>query len=211
MNTLESRVLDLIGENSVTPDVFDATGIAEIRSHLNDAIEEICMITGCHRRQWHIPLKASTFFYSVPSGRGRFGWFEAVYLVGQKRVLTQESWTTLFHIDARWLYATGSPTHYVPFGHDQFAIYPTPTISTDMLEITGVAVPDRYDEDTDRIRLRKSFEWAAVNRAVSEFWATRGDPQSAARYFQAYAQEVGYPQLYPEQYERRWQFRQREK
>ena len=211
MNDLESRVLDLIGENTTTPDVFDTTGITEIRSHLNDAIEEICTISGAHKRVWQVPLKANARFYRIDNSRDVFGWFDSVYLMGTKRVLEFTTLNGLEHLDARWLYATGIPSHYCPISWDKFAIYPAKAGSDDSLEITGVAIPNRYTEDTDRIRLRRSFEWAAVNRAVSEFWATRGDAQSAARYFQTYAQEVGYPQLYPEMYERRWQFRQRER
>lgn len=210
-NDLEKKVMDLIGENTDTPDVFDATGIEEIRSHLNDAIEEVAMLTGCHKRVWHIPLKADCYFYRIEYGDvgDQFGWFDSVYIVGQARVLEQDSLIGLTQLDARWLYATGTPSRYVPLPgyRNTFIVWPAVSSSSDTLEVTGVAIPDRYIADTDRIKLRKSFEWACVNRAVSEFWATRGDAQSAARYFQTYAQEVGYPQMYPEQYERRWQYR----
>ena len=210
MNDLESRVLDLIGENSDSPDVFDnTTGILEIRAHLNDAIEEIAMLAGLARRIYHIPLKANARFYQVPASSygDRFCWFESVYLVSVARVLDQTSLGGLDELDERWLDRTGNPTHYAPISWDKLVIYPAVSSSVDSLEVTAVVIPQRYTLDTDRLRLRKSYEWAAVNRAVSEFWATRGDAQSAARYFQAYAQEIGYPQMYPEQYERRWTYR----
>lgn len=207
MNNLEAMVLDLIGENTDSPDVFDDTGIEEIRSHLNDAIEEICIITGCYKRRWTVPLKTNCFFYQMPQEPDLFGWFDSVYLVNNKRVLEQTDFMGLEHMDSRWLYSTGNPSHYVPVGIDKICICPAPASSTDSLEITGIAIPARYETDTDRIKLRKTWEWACVNRAVSEFWATRGDAQSAARYFQTYAQEAGLPAMYPEQYERRWQFK----
>jgi hypothetical protein len=207
MNTLESRVLDLIGENTDTPDVFDDTGIEEIRSHLNDAIEEVCLITGCYKRVWQVPLKANCYFYEIQAERDQFGWFDSVYSTTNKRLLEQTDMVGLMHLDSRWLYATGNPSHYVPIGSNYFVIYPAMASSVGTLEVTGVAIPDRYTTDTDRIKLRHSFEWATVNRAVSEFWATRGDAQTAARYFQIYAQESLLPQMYPEMYERRWQFR----
>ena len=86
MNDLESRVLDLIGENTTTPDVFTSTGIDEIRSHLNDAIEEICVISGAHKRVWLVPLKANSRFYKITNSRDVFGWFDSVYLIGSKRL-----------------------------------------------------------------------------------------------------------------------------
>lgn len=210
MNDLEVKVLDLIGENPSSPDVFDnTTGILEIRSHLNDAIEEIFMLSGARRRTYPIPLKANARFYQLPESdyADRFGWFESVWLVSSARVLEQTSLDAMDYQDERWLERTGTPTHYAPISWNKFAIFPAVSTSADSLEVTAVAIPQRYTLDTDRIRLRKSYEWAAVNRAVSEFWATRGDAQSAARYFQTYAQEIGYPQMYPEQYERRWSYR----
>ena len=210
-NDLENRVMDLIGENTDAPDVFDDTGIEEIRSHLNDAIEEVAMITGCHKRIWHVPLTADSYFYSLDQSRDKIAWIETVYLLNPPRRLKQESLLGLEQMDARWMIATGTPSLYVPFSYDKFVLWPAVSASSYSIEVTGIAIPDRYTLDTDRVRLRKSFEWACVNRAVSEFWATRGDAQSAARYFQTYAQEIGYPQMYPEQYERRWQYRTEKK
>jgi hypothetical protein len=209
-NTIEKTVMDLIGENSESPDVFtDASGIEEIRSHVNDAIEEICVITGCHKRVWHVPLRGNSVFYRLDQGRDQFAWFDTVYLIGTKRLLEQTDFEGLEWLDSRWMSSTGTPSHYAPIGVSKFAIYPSAASDSDTLEITGVAVPSRYTEDTDRIKLRKSFEWAVVNRAVSEFWATRGDAASAAKAFGLYASEVGLTKMYPEYYERRWQFQGR--
>lgn len=205
---LEKRVMDLIGENTDSPDVFDDEGIAEIRSHLGDAIEEISIIGGGYKRVVHVPLKASCFFYQMPEG---FGWFDSVYLLSVQRPLEQTSFIGLQEIDSQWLSASGNPTHYVPIGYRKFCVYPAPSSSVDSLEITCVAIPAPYVLEGDRVRLRPAHEWACVNRAVSEFWATRGDAQSAARYFQTYAQESGLPAMYPEQYERRWQFKAKER
>jgi len=206
-NDLESRVMDLIGENTDSPDVFDDDGITEIRSHLNDAIEEVALITGCHKRVWYVPLKANAYFYELNEARDKFGWFVSVFLTGTKRLLRQTSLEGLAQLDLRWLYATGTPSYYVPISFNRLIIWPALHASTESVEVTAVAIPDRYTTDTDRVKLRKTHEWACVNRAVSEFWATRGDAQSAARYFQQYAQEVGFAALYPEMSERRWQYR----
>jgi hypothetical protein len=203
-NDLEKRVMDLIGENTDAPDVFDDEGIQEIRDSLNDAIEELAIITGCFQKVWHIPLKANCYFYQMPDD---FGWFESVYLLSIKRWLEQTSFVGLHHSDARWLRATGTPQLYAPIGARKFAIWPAKSTSVDTLEVSGVAIPERYTTDTDRIKLRKSFEWAAVNRAVSEFWATRGDAGTAAKSFQTYANESGLPAMYPAMAERRWQYR----
>ena len=209
-NNIEKTVMDLIGENSESPDVFtDASGIEELRSHINDAIEEVCVITGCHKRVWYVPLRGNSLFYRIDESRDGFGWFDTVYLASNKSLLEQTDFTGLEWLDSRWMSATGTPAYYVPIGASKFAIYPAAASSTDSLEVTAVSIPSRYTLDTDRIKLRKSFEWAVVNRVVSEFWATRGDAGSAAKSFGIYAQEVGLTKMYPEYYEKRWQFQGR--
>lgn len=201
--------MDLIGENTDSPDVFDATGIEEIRSHLNDAIEEVAIITGCVKRVWHVPLKQYAIWYQVAGSdtADRFGWFTSVWLANTKRELEQTSIQGLQQMDAWWMISTGTPQMYAPIGINKLAVWPSPSSSSDTLEITGVAIPTRYATDADLIKLRKQHQWACVNRAVSEFWATRGDAQSAARFFKDYSQSVGMLSMYPDYAERRWQYR----
>ena len=59
MNTLETHVLELIGEDTDSPDVFtdDDDGMAQIRGSLNDAIEEIIIVSGSYKENYHLPLK----------------------------------------------------------------------------------------------------------------------------------------------------------
>lgn len=208
-NYLEKAVMDLIGENSDSPDVFNDVGIAEIRSHLNDAIEEVAIITGSVKRVWHVPLKQYAIWYQVASSDNAdsFAWFTSVWLASNKRQLEQTSIQGLQQTDAWWMISTGNPRMYAPIGVNKFAVWPAPSSSVDTLEITGVAVPTRYSNENDIIKLRKAHQWACVNRAVSEFWATRGDAQSAARFFKDYSQAVGMATMYPDYAERRWQYR----
>ena len=51
MNELETHVLELIGEDVDSPDVFtdDDAGMAPIRDSINDAIEEISMVSGSNK------------------------------------------------------------------------------------------------------------------------------------------------------------------
>ena len=212
-NVLEKRVMDLIGEDSTTPDVYtDASGISEIRSHINDAIEEVAMLTGGFKRIWHIPLKQYAQFYKIPSSdyRAWFAWPTSIWLASNKTTLTQTSLIGMQQTDAWWLKGYGTPTFYAPIGVDKFAIYPAPSSSTDTLEVTGVAIPKRYENDTDRIDLREQFAWMVVNRAVSDWWATRGDARTAASYFATYVQQLGIPALYPDYSERRYGYKSKD-
>lgn len=206
MNTLETEVLNMIGENTSSPDVFvdTAAGMAQIRDSLNDAIEEISMLTGNHKRTTIIPMEANMTFYQLSLNRDQLAWITDVWLVSIKRRISQKDFIWLSNFNPRWLQNTGTPERYCLIGKDIICIHPTPSASTDLLQITMVVVPDRYTLDTDRIKLRDSFKWAAVNFAVSEYWASRGDAKSAVRHHKAYIDLLGIQEMYPETAERKW-------
>jgi hypothetical protein len=91
-------------------------------------------------------------------------------------------------------------------GLDKICLHPIPSSSTGTLEITCAIIPDRYTTDTDRVKLRSEFKWAAVNYAVAEYFASRGDAKRATEYFSKYAPQLGLQDQYPESQERTWQF-----
>lgn len=204
-NDLETRVLDLIGEDSSAPDVYDDTGIIEIRDLVNDAIEEVCMVTGCRQTVWHIPLKDGCFFYKVP-GPDAFGWPVAVWLYGSKRKLEQKDFSGFLELDSRWLSSTGGPWFYSLLGTDKLCVFPAPAGDADSLEVTGVAIPARYETDTDKVDLRESYQWSVVHRVVSEWWAMRGDARTAMYHWQQYVDKIKLPAFYPENADRRWKY-----
>ena len=71
MNTLEAKVLELIGESPDSPDVFtdDEEGLAPIRASLSEGIEEIAMLTGSYKRSYFLPLREDRAFYRLRPGR----------------------------------------------------------------------------------------------------------------------------------------------
>lgn len=203
MNELERRVMHLIGENAASPDVFDADGIAEIRDALNDAIEEVCMLTGCIRRKWVVPLSAGSVFYMITSTRDRFLYPSNVALLPDNTQLLQVGLQELAVDDPKWMSHRGKPEKYALIGENKFAIFPA-SAGGGTLEVYGVAMPSRYSGDNDAVKLRDNWKWCVINRAVSEFWATRGDAQSAAMFFQKYANGIGIPGMWSEYASRRW-------
>ena len=93
MNVLERNVLERIGEDPDSPDVFLDTdvGIAPIRDSLNDAIQEISMLTGSFKRQYLLPLRSGQAFYRFNLTNGYLGWVTDVWDVDRKERLTQTS------------------------------------------------------------------------------------------------------------------------
>jgi hypothetical protein len=206
MNTIETHVLELIGEDPDNPDVFtdDSTGMAQIRDSINGAIEDICIITGSFERKFLVPLQGDMMFYEITSDRDVFAWPRSVWLVNQKRRLEQKDLNWLLNYNPRFLYDTASPIHYFLIRNNKLGVHPVPSSDTDMIEIKAVVIPDRYTLGTDRIKLADNYQWACAQYAVSEYWASRGDAKTATDHFMKFLELVGNQRLYPESHERVW-------
>lgn len=208
MNELERQVIELIGENSDSPDVF-VEGSREfdlIRGSLNDAIAEIAVLTGSVKDTYHLSLESGKAFYRLRFNRGSLIYVTDAYLTGQTRRLERTSPIRLNAFNSRWMQNTGSPESYFQVGFDIIGFWPKPG-GTDLVRFDCVIAPARYSGGNDRIRLRDSFQFASVQYAVSEFYASRGDAKRAGYHFQQYAERMGLNRQYPFQAERVWQFK----
>lgn len=204
INSIETLVLEMIGEDTDSPDVFIDTdsGMEPIRDSLNDAIEEITMLTGSYKIQYHMPLVQEQGFYRLRLTNGSIGWITEAFLVGKRYPLTQTDEWKLSSENPRWMLNTGDPVEYFPIGKDVVCVYPRPGGTSDVLEITMVVIPARYSSGTDRVKLRDAFKWAVVHYAVSEFYASRGDAASASDHYKRYIDLAGLQSLYPQSAER---------
>ena len=193
MNLLERQVLELIGDNPDSPDVFldTDTGMEPVRDALNDAIQEIVMLTGSHKRQYFIPLRQDQGFYRVRLNYGSFGWITDARLVGQGYRLEQTGILRLLSHDPRWMITSANPRAYFQIGTDIVAVYPKPSGDSDILELTIVEVPDPYTTDADRIKLKSDFHYAAIHFAVADYWASRGDAREALKHWGLYLDVMG--------------------
>lgn len=198
MNSLERKVLELIGEDPDSPDVFtdDSEGMAQIRDSISDAIAEIVMLTGGFKRQYFLPLRAGQAFYKLIPQNGSVGWITDVWAVNRQRRLEQTDLIRLCHYDPRWMISSAEPTSYLPVGMDLIGFHPKPSASSDVMEITIVEIPEAYETGADRIKLRDSFQYATVHYAVSEFWASRGDANEAQAHMLMYMEALGLKSVY---------------
>lgn len=208
MNDLETHVLQIIAEDTDDPDVFtdDATGLVLIRGSINDAIQELCMVTGSYTRIYHLALQEDKQFYRIQARKDFFCYATEVWDRNRKRKLIQSSVQSIAKEDPLWMKRTGSnPEYYGHVGNSHLWIYPYMSASGIVLEIRFCAVPHPYTEDTDIIRLRENFQNAAVFLSVSEYFASRGDAKRATDYLTRYLEAAGMMQLHPQQPERQWQ------
>ena len=197
MNHLERKVLQKIGENVDSPDVFVDTddGLWQIRESLNDAAEEISCLTGAVKFIYNLPIQEKSF-YRLRFIGDSIGWVTDAWLVSQKRKLIQTDSFLLNAENPRWLQSNASPTHYWPVGHDIIGLYPRPP-STDMLELHCVVIPSRNTTSGQRVKVMQQYEAAAVHFAVSEWWASRGSAKEATNHFEKYIEIMGLNSLYP--------------
>jgi len=196
MNNIEKQVLRIIGENVDSPDVFDDANITPIRDSINDAIEEIITVNGGYTETFTIPLVTEKSMYRLSFRRGTFGWVQDAWLVNNKRRLTQTSIFKLSNQDPRWLESSGTPEQYFLIGHDVIGFYRKPSASSDVVDITSIVIPTPYENEDEKIKLRKSYERTIINYAVSEYYAGRGDAIQATNNFGIYLNGVSLDDQY---------------
>jgi len=196
MNSIEQKVLELVGENVDSPDVFTEAGITQIRDSVNDAIQEIAILTGGLKRQYFLPLRAGQAFYRFRLQSGYFGWVTDAWDIVRRARLEQTDPIRLSAYDPRWMTGSGYPDAYMQLGGDVIGFYRKPSSSSGGIELTIVEIPEEYSGDTDRIKLRDSFHSAAVHFAVGEFWASRGDAKEASAHGRMYLDALGMKEMY---------------
>lgn len=206
MNSLEQKVLELIGEDTASPDVFTGDGLQPIRDSINDAVAEILMLTGGFKRQYFLPLRQDTGFYRLRLQHGDLGWITDVWSVNQKYRLEQTDLIRLNAYDPRWMISSATPEAYLPIGQDIIGFYPKPPSSADVMELTLVEIPSAYSSDRDRVKLRDAFKYATVHYAVAEYWASRGDAAEANSHIQLYLEAMGLRKDYIQQTERNYTY-----
>ena len=110
--------------------------------------------------------------------------------------LEQTSLIKLSAQDPRWMVGSGFPEAYMQLGEDVIGFYKKPSASSNAMEMTIVEIPHAYSTDTERVKLRDSFQYAAVLFAVGEYWASRGDAREARAYGVRYLDALGLRERY---------------
>ncbi len=208
MNTLEKQVLKMIAENSTTPDVFtdDATGMAQIRDSINHGVQQLCMVTGSYKKTYFLPLRGDCQFYRMGWETDYFGYVVQAWDRSRHLRLIQTDLVRLSSEDPAFMQRTGYPDQYFQIGYQYIGVYFKPSASDTILELDCVVIPKPYVTDTDPVKLRENFERAAVQFAVSEYHASRGDATRAMEFLNKSLETAGLKRLNPQMNERQYQF-----
>jgi hypothetical protein len=209
MNNLEKHVLEMIGENTSSPDVFLDTddGLEPIRDSINDGIQELSIMTGAYKREYILPLRKEQTFYRMEFAQDEFGWITDCWYIQNQWRLRQTDLLRESREDPRWMIHTGPPERYMQVGLDIVGFSPRPADNTVTLSLNCVTIPGPYETSTDRIKLRDNFHWAVVHYAVGEYYAGRGDAREAQNHHSKFLDKLGLQEMYPESSENQYRAR----
>lgn len=207
MNNLERHVLRLIGENLDNPDVFTDTaeGLEPIRDSLNDAIEELAMVIGYYRRRYLLVLHEERAIYRLDPQNDDLGWVIGVWDRENKRAFEQSDIWAIAAMDPWFIKRNGTPEWFYQMGWKYLGVYPRPGSKGRILELDCIMIPKPYAHEMKPIRIKEQWERAAVFRACSDFFASRGDAKRAGEFLTQYLETAQLMALHPETAERQFQ------
>jgi len=203
MNSLEKHVLDIIGDDTSSPDVF--SDITPIRDSITDAIQEISMLTGGYKKTYHLITKADNVFYRISTTGDYIGYVYSAFNRNNKWKMDQTDVQTITREDPWYLQQNGNIRAYFQIGSDVIGIWQRPDTDGVVIELDCVMIPKAYTTDNDPIKLRENFQTAAVYYAVNEYYAGRGNADRALEYYDRYLEALGMMNIHPQQAEKSYQ------
>ena len=70
LTQVRNMVMDLVGEDSVSPTFWTAANVDQLDNWILDAIEEISLVTGCNTEELRVPIRSNRRFYYLDPGKG---------------------------------------------------------------------------------------------------------------------------------------------
>ena len=207
MKDIEKKVSALVGEDIISPDLFSSSSITPIRDSVNDAIQEVCMLTKSYTRTFHVNTQAGQYVYNIGMNRDHFGYVLQAWNRSLDWQLERTDVKSLMISDPGWFEGgdtgrTGNQYKYFQVGFDQVGFWYIPSSSGLVIELKVLAIPQAYTDDDDPIRMRTQWEDAIVNYAVSEQFAARGDSDRAGEYYSDYLEQMNIIDMHPEHADR---------
>ena len=142
LTQVRNMVMDLVGEDSVSPTYWTAANVGQLDNWILDAIEEISLVTGCNTEELRIPIRSNRRFYYLDPGKGStLLWIKHLRIEPQGKRLALKDPEALSRDDYNWMTRTGTPEVWFPVGLNTIRIVPYPTVEGQLIEATVVTVP----------------------------------------------------------------------
>lgn len=189
--TLKKLIMDTIGEDSESPTYWDSTNDVELEDLINDAVEEMLVLSGNYIEEIHVPLYTDRRHYNLDAGKGG----ELLYIKGA-RVLP-EGYTlsmvdpiSLSREDYRWITRTGTPRSFYIVGNDTIRPVPYPSAEGQSLELIASIIPPNYSEDDEVVDIEDSFITGVTAYCSYMLFASMRNLEAAGRWFKEYQKAI---------------------
>lgn len=151
-------VMDMVGEDSSNPTYWTGLAAAELDQWILDAVEEVCLVTGCTTEELRLPLGSGKRYYWLDPGKGsQLLWIKHLRHEPSGKRISIKDPIALSRDDFNWMTRTGTPEGWFPVGTDGLRVVPYPSTGGQLLEAVVVVIPVIPDEDDEVIPLEDSL------------------------------------------------------
>ncbi len=142
LGELKKLVMNIVGEDSASPTYWTDSNDSELRGYINDAVEEVCILTGQYVEDLNIPVFANRQHYILDFSKGsQLLWINHARIEPESWRLGQVDPEKLSREDYNWMTRTGTPINFCSIGLDTIRLIPFPTVDGKVIEMNVTAIP----------------------------------------------------------------------
>lgn len=189
---LKKVIMNNIGEDSVSPTYWTSSTDIEITDFINDAIEEVCTLTGQYVEDLYLPIWGDKQHYIIDSGKNsQLLWINYARIEPEAWRLVQVDSEKLSREDYNWMTRTGTPTCFIQYGLDTIRLVPYSTSDGKLLEMNIAAIPPVLVEDDNVINIHENHIPAVIAYATAMLFMTLRNLDKAYVWFGKYLKAIG--------------------
>lgn len=185
-------VMDIVGEDSSAPTYWTSSNDIEIEDYINDAIEEVCVLTGGYKQDLVLPLHASRDYYRLDPGKGgEFLYIDSIRVEPEGYSLGMSDTTKLTREDYNWMTRTGTPRTFFFVNPDMIRVVPMAGTAGQSLEILASTIPPTYTLDDEVVDLDESLISVVIAYAASMILLSMRSFPKSSYWLKVYMEGVG--------------------
>lgn len=189
---LKRSIMDSIGEDSSSPTYWTSLNDGELEDYINDALGEVCLLSGHYTETLHLPLFSNRQHYRLDPGKGgEFLYIKGIRVLPEEYDLSMTDMNKLSKEDYLWMTRTGTPRTFFQIGLDTIRPVPIPSSGGKSLEITACVIPPPYTNDMDEIDLDDSLIEVIVAYATYMLLLSKRKLESADVWMKTYMKASG--------------------
>ena len=197
LTQVRSMVMDLVGEDSISPTFWTAANVSQLDEWILDAIEELSLVTGCNTEELRLPLQANKRYYRINPGKGStLLWIKHLRIEPQGRRLDLKDPESLSRTDFNWMTRTGTPECWFPVGLDTVRFVPYPTEEGQLIEATAVTVPASITLGEQDVPIEDQLIAGVASYAAGTVMIQNRRLDKVTGWFQEYHKALGIGQSY---------------